>query len=124
MLNPVVLAPTETDPTGRQPHEPGAKCDEGKLYASLLTDFALALQEVAKVCTHGAKKYSRGGWQHVPDADERYHDAKWRHILKARHEECDLDSGLPHEAHEIWNALARLELRLRKEKGLCSDAPE
>ena len=45
--------PIEADPTGRNPHEPGAKLDAGKVYASLLADFSLALTEVAKVATFG-----------------------------------------------------------------------
>lgn len=104
----------ETDPTGRSAHEPGAKLDDGKVWAGLLADFSLALLEVAKVCTFGAKKYSRGGWQSVPDAPERYKDAQYRHMLAQRHEELDKDSGLPHLAHEAWNLLARIELHLRE----------
>jgi hypothetical protein len=81
--------------------------------AALLKDFALALNEIAKVSTYGAQKYSRGGWQHVPEGVDRYDDAKWRHMLAERHESHDKESGLPHAAHEAWNALARLELMLR-----------
>lgn len=103
----------ESDPTGRQAHEPGAKLDQGKVMASLLKDFSLALTEVAKVCTYGASKYSRGGWQHVPEGIDRYDDAKWRHMLAERHESHDRDTGILHAAHEAWNALARLELILR-----------
>ena len=103
----------EQDPTGREAHEPGAKLDSGKVQASLLSDFSLALLEVAKVSTYGAQKYSRGGWQHVPEGVDRYNDAKWRHSLKERHESHDSESGLLHAAHEAWNCLARLELMLR-----------
>lgn len=103
--------PLESDPTGRAPHEPGAKLDAGKVYASLLGDFSLALTEVAKVATFGANKYSRGGWQTVPNGIQRYSDAKWRHLLKSG---VDEDSGLLHKAHEAWNVLAELELILRE----------
>lgn len=106
----------ERDPHGLNPHDPGAKLDAGKLQAALLEDFSLALIEVAKVCTYGAGKYSRGGWQHVPDGIQRYADAEWRHRLAKRHEEIDPDSGLLHEAQELWNMLARMELKLRKQK--------
>ena len=71
---------------------------------------------MAEVGTHGARKYSRGGWQSVPDALTRYKDAEWRHLLKSRHEEYDQDSGLLHDAHKAWNVLAQLELRLREDK--------
>lgn len=67
----------ERDPTGRQVHDLGAKLDDKKIMASLLKDFSLALTEVAKVCTYGARKYSKGGWQHVPQGIDRYDDAKW-----------------------------------------------
>ena len=105
----------EHDPNGVPPGAPGAKLDAGKTKAGVLADFALALMAVAEVGTFGANKYSRGGWQAVPTARERYNDAEWRHNLKARHEDRDTDSGLLHEAHKAWNVLAQLELRLREE---------
>ena len=103
----------ERDPLGKDPHSPGAKLDAGKLLAGTLGDFSLALREVAKVATFGAEKYTRGGWQEVPDGEQRYTDALWRHLLAERHESTDADSGLLHQAHLAWNALARLELMLR-----------
>lgn len=105
----------EKDPNGLDPHNPGAKLDEGKLLAHILQQFSLALTEVMKVATFGAKKYSRGGWQHVENGFERYSDAMMRHYLKETSEDFDPDSGLSHEAHLAWNALARLELKIRKE---------
>ena len=104
----------ESEPNGIGQHDPGAKLDSGKILASVLSDFSLALSEVAKVGTFGAKKYSRGGWQSVPDGIVRYSDAMWRHLLAERHEALDKDSNLSHQAHLAWNALARLELMLRK----------
>lgn len=108
------LTQSETDPNGVAPHEPGAKLDAGKVKAGVLGDFSLALTEVAKVGTFGAEKYSRRGWEVVENAEERYFDAEWRHLLKSRHEDIDQDSGLLHLAHQCWNTLARLELRLRR----------
>ncbi|MBU4317103.1 MAG: hypothetical protein KKF30_07495 [Proteobacteria bacterium] len=110
------MARREQDPNGTEQHAPGAKLDDGKIMAGVLSDFSLALQEVAKVGTFGAKKYSRGGWQSVPDGITRYYDAKWRHLLAERHEAIAPDSGLLHAAYEAWNCLARLELILRAEK--------
>jgi len=103
----------ESDPNGKPLHTPGAKADAGKCAAGVLSDFALGLQAVADVGDFGARKYTRGGWQSVPNAEERYFDAAWRHLLKARHEELDKDSGLPHLAHLAWNLLAVLELQGR-----------
>lgn len=105
---------TELDPSGKNPHEAGAKLDAGKIYGGLLDDFSLALMAVAEVGTFGANKYSRGGWQSVSNGAQRYRDAMWRHLLKERHEGRDADSGLMHIAHRTWNALAELELVLRE----------
>lgn len=102
----------ETDPTGKAAHDPGAKLDENKVMAGLLSDFSLALLEVAKVCTYGAKKYSVRGWEKVDNWEERYNNAFWRHLL-AR-EKLDGESGLTHESHMLWNLLALIELKLRK----------
>lgn len=115
-MEPLVLK--EFDPSGKDAHEPGAKLDAGKPLAGVLSDFSLALTEIAKVGTYGAQKYSRGGWQSVPDGITRYSDALWRHLLKERHEPADKDSQLLHAAHLAWNALARLEIMLRKIEGI------
>lgn len=111
----------ESDPNGKSLHEPGAKADAGKVQAGVLGDFALALLAVAEVGTHGAVKYTRGGWEHVQNGAERYTDAMWRHILAAKHQSSDTDSGLSHKAHAAWNALAVLELELRAEKFPATD---
>lgn len=71
----------ETDPTGLNANQPGAKLDAGKPRMELLQDFGLAL-----------------------DHAERYG-------------ERDDDSGLRHAEQVAWNALARLELILRKSQG-------
>ena len=95
-------------------HEPGAKLDDGKIKAGVLGQFARALMRVAEVGTFGAIKYTRGGWQSVENGEERYEDAKWRHLLNGYMSEIDPDFGLEHAAHEAWNALAKLELMLRR----------
>lgn len=109
------IKPFEKDPLGIGQHDPGAKLDDGKIQADeLLAMFANALEEVLKVGQFGANKYSLGGWQHVPDGEKRYANAMLRHWLKRKKgEEVDPDSGLLHLAHEAWNALAVLELRMR-----------
>jgi hypothetical protein len=105
----------ELDPHGRDPHQPGAKVDAGKVRMHLITGgMARAIREVAKVGTFGAAKYTDGGWVEVPDGFRRYEDAQQRHATY-RHigEDIDPDSGLLHLAHEAWNALAKLDLYLR-----------
>lgn len=114
----------EEDPNGLYQHDPGAKLDAGKIQASLLEDFSLALLEVAKVLTFGAEKYTAGGWQHVQNGIKRYNDAAWRHRLAARYEEFNPESGLSHDAHEAWNVLAKLELKLREKEQFVGVARE
>ncbi|WWO62230.1 hypothetical protein [Vibrio phage vB_VcM_SY] len=121
-LTPIVntesQSTTEQDPNGIDQHDSGAKLDAGKPMAGrLLGMFGNALMSVAEVGTFGAKKYTEGGWQHVEDGFKRYDDAGMRHFLKrGMGEEFDVDSELPHLAHEAWNALAKLELYLRDKK--------
>lgn len=108
------------DPNGIDQHAPGAKLDAGKMRASLvLGAFPRALQKVSEVGTYGANKYSDNGWLEVPGALERYDDAMLRHWLAAKTgEDVDPETGIEHAAHQAWNALAVLELKLRGE--LCS----
>lgn len=108
-----VTPPPLVIPQAIGPHAPGAKLDTGKPEAALLLDFSRAMLAVAEVSTFGANKYTRGGWQTVPDADHRYRSALLRHLLKGRTIDKDEESGLLHDAHMAWNAMALLELRLR-----------
>jgi hypothetical protein len=113
----------ERDPNGIDAHAPGAKLDAGKARVGLMfKGFARALLRVAEVTTYGAMKYTPGGWQFVPDGIDRYDDAKARHILKGYIEPHDADTLIEHQAHEAWNALAKLELMLR-EKESTVDSP-
>jgi hypothetical protein len=120
-LNPKDFLPligkTESDPTGKNPHEPGAKLDSGKpsVYRGLLDYFPRACTAVAEVSSVGAKKYTWKGWETVPDGFSRYSDALARHLLAESIDGAlDKDTGLTHAAHTAWNALARLELLLKK----------
>ncbi len=90
----------ETDPYGKDQHEPGAKVDAGKNRLGLvLGGFALALEQVGWIGTFGAEKYSPNGWLSVPDGQERYKDALYRHLLAyERGEDVDKDSDLLHLA--------------------------
>ncbi|MDZ4378781.1 MAG: dATP/dGTP diphosphohydrolase domain-containing protein [Xanthomonadaceae bacterium] len=109
-------AATEVDPLGKAPHEAGAKLDAGKARLGLvLCGFARALQAVGEVGTYGASKYTDHGWVKVPDGEQRYTDALLRHLMReAIGEDRDPETGLLHAAHTAWNALARLDLALRK----------
>lgn len=105
----------ETDPDDIPAHDPGAKLDAGKPIAGALMDVSRALSAVVRVFSFGAKKYSRGGWQHVENGVQRYTDALWRHLLaEGMGEIVDPDSKLLHASQVAWNALARLELMIRE----------
>ena len=105
---------TDKDPYGMDQHEPGAKLDGDKPDTSLLLMFPRALLAVSEVGTFGAKKYTRGGWREVADGYIRYTAAMLRHLFQGADEEYDEDSGLQHDAQVAWNALARLEIKLRE----------
>ena len=94
----------------------GMKFDAGKPMAGLMaSDFANALLAVSEVTTFGAKKYAPRSWMTVPNARDRYNDALHRHLLMAAAgEKQDQESKLLHAAHVAWNALALLELEIRK----------
>ena len=78
----------------------GRKFDGDKLEFGLLPP--LALEEVVRVLTFGAKKYERGNWQKVPESKRRYFDAMERHIWAwKKGEKLDTESGIHHLAHAM-----------------------
>lgn len=95
----------------------GLKYDEGKnRLALVLGDFSKALWEVGQVGTFGANKYTEHGWLEVDQGEQRYKDALLRHLFTfMQGETIDDESGLNHLSHAAWNALAILELELRKQ---------
>lgn len=116
---------SEKDPNGIDSKTPGAKLDAGKpsVWRGLLDYFPRACIAVASVSTKGASKYSWKGWESVPEGFERYSDALSRHLL-AESIEGPYDSGpkglgpdVLHAAQVAWNALARLELKLKELDG-------
>lgn len=94
--------------------EKGVKLDEGKNRLGLVfSGFSRALEEVGKVGTFGANKYTDNGWQTVENGQERYTDALLRHLFATfRGDWYDNESRLLHLSHVAWNALAILELEL------------
>lgn len=108
---------SEHDPNGRSAHEAGSKLDAGKppIMRGVVQYFPRALEAVATVSEYGARKYTWGGWESVPDGVARYSDAMGRHIVDETIDgPIDPETGLLHAAQTAWNALARLELMLRK----------
>jgi len=97
-------------------HSPGAKLDNDKVEPELIQrGFARALYAVAEVGTYGAQKYTRDGWESVPDGKRRYTNAMYRHLNQAHvGYERDPETDLLHLSHAAWNLLAVLELTLRE----------
>lgn len=121
----IKYALAQETPPAPDPHAPGAKLDAGKPQADLLLSFGNALMAVAEVATSGAEKYSRDGWLGVPDGENRYTAALVRHLLATKvdgpaYEEHGVTWD--HDAQVAWNALARLELKLRAAKGVQNGA--
>jgi hypothetical protein len=89
----------------------GIKYDTGKTEYGLIPPHAL--DEVAKVLTYGAQKYSRDNWKGVPDKERRYFDAALRHVWSfKRGENLDKETGLHHLAHAVCCLLYLAEFDL------------
>ena len=102
-------------------HVPGAKDDQGKVRVGMvLKGFCHALWEVSKLGTFGAQKHVDFGFLSVPNGVARYEDAGLRHKFSKWMADDDYaedaESEVMEAAAEAWNALAHLELLLRKRK--------
>lgn len=92
----------------------------GKVRMDLvMQDMPRAIEALARVMTWalGEKGYKESDWLHVPDAINKYSGGMHRHDNKEkRGQEFDEESGLEHAIHTAWNAMARVELILRKKE--------
>ena len=80
------------------------KYDHGKPDWSLVP--LDTIEHIARVLSFGAQKYERNAWQSLPDFNERYFAALMRHLSAwQRGELTDEESGLPHLAHALTNAM-------------------
>jgi len=94
------------------------KFDQGKLRHDLV--MPEVINELAKVMTYGAEKYSPNSWQLVDDAENRYYAALLRHIYAYRlKEKEDPESGINHLSH----AMANLQFLLYFQNKGNEDAP-
>lgn len=109
---------TQEAPPAPSERGAGLKDDSGKQQPRLLHEgVPLALAEVVRTLTFGAKKYAPHSWKEVENALERYQDASYRHDAKrCAGELIDPETNIRHRAHHIINELFMLELELRKEK--------
>lgn len=92
----------------------------GKVRMDLvMQDMPRAIEALARVMTWAldSKVYKESDWLHVPDAIAKYSGGMHRHDNKEkRGQEFDEESGLEHAIHTAWNAMARVELILRKKE--------
>lgn len=112
----------EQDPNGMSAKEPGSKLDAGKapIMQGVIQYFPRAIKAVANLSLLGAQKYSWKGWETVPDGINRYGDAAMRHAIDEEIQgHYDLawkeqNQDVLHATAVAWNALAKLELLIRK----------
>jgi hypothetical protein len=100
------------------------KADAGKTRMSLLlVQFGSMIEDVAAVLTFGAKKYPKppqdDSWKDVPEGEQRYADALYRHLhaVLVLKELRDSESGRFHFSHAICCILflsAKLHVGKRK----------
>jgi hypothetical protein len=94
--------------------EPGRKDDQQKNRVDLLP--VDALQEVAKVLTHGANKYGDYNWS-SGISYHRCYGALLRHMFAWWiRQDVDPETGLSHLAHACCNVLFLLAFTLRGKK--------
>lgn len=100
---------------------PGKKYDGGKapVFQGFRQYFPRAIAYVAMISKYGAEKYnldySDVNWSRVEGGFERYSDGLERHQNGEFIDgPTDPESGKLHAGHIAWNAMARLEILLRK----------
>ncbi len=72
------------------------------------------LEQVIRVLEYGAKKYEAQNWRYVNPRAEIYFEAMMRHAVARyyRGEHNDPESGLPHVAHMVTNAIFLLNAEI------------
>lgn len=89
----------------------GVKNDfqDGKLRWDLLP--LEEVEDIVRVYTAGAKKYSDNSWQNLENGYQRYKAAMLRHLLEyEKGNTTDEDTGCHNLASVAWNAIALLWL--------------
>jgi hypothetical protein len=103
----------------------GEKFDNGKLPLGMVIhrQFPNALKGVSECSLYGHNKYraTDEDWcnlHRVEGGKERYLDALHRHLINSGvdFEGKDLDTGILHLKHAVWNALCLLEVVEREQK--------
>jgi hypothetical protein len=92
----------------------GLKYDSDKPNMSLLS--SLAIEELSKVLTFGAKKYSDHNWR-KGISTSRLLAAAFRHLFAyLRGEDLDPETGLSHVAHAMCCMMFIIELKITDPK--------
>jgi len=95
-----------------QKSEPGLKFDLDKIKLDLLSP--IAMEDLGKVLTHGAKKYGPNNWRKGILFSRLIAAAK-RHLLKFEQgKDIDSESGLNHLAHSMCNLMMLLEMTKKR----------
>lgn len=82
----------------------GLKYDQDKIRMELVP--MSSIENIAKILTYGAKKYSDNSWQELDNFWNRYKGALLRHLAAIDKGELnDSESGLPHIDHVLCNAM-------------------
>lgn len=69
------------------------------------------VEDIVKVYTAGAEKYSDNSWQNLENGYQRYKAAMLRHLLEyEKGNKVDEDTGCHHLSQVAWNAIALLWL--------------
>ena len=108
------------NPAPKLPEATAAKYGKTPIYNGVMVLFPRALQAVAKVSEFGAKKHKKAmgddSYASVPDAANVYNESLVRHIVNEVIEgPVNVEDGrLLHKAQRAWNALADLEVYLRR----------
>ncbi len=90
------------------PDDVGMKFDADKVQYDLIPP--QALMALGDVLTYGAQKYAPNNWKNVDNPESRYYNALMRHLEAWRAGEgADPESGFPHLAHVLCNAVFLLE---------------
>lgn len=74
------------------------------------------INEIAKVYTKGAEKYSDNNWKLLENGYERYKGALLRHLAANDQNSIDEETGCYHLAQVAWNAIAMLWFKLNQGK--------
>ena len=96
----------------------GVKYDQDKIKYSLVPPYAL--EAVAKNLTSGLKKYKEvDNWKKVPNAEDRYLNALYRHLEQHRkgeiYDKDNIDPTNTHLAAVVVNGMFLLEFLLNPE---------